>query len=131
MTKLSARRQRTKDLTDAVKRYCWAHGGYCFRTSNMPRIINGAPVYVDKMSIGMPDLISVMPNGVTLFIEVKVSPDEMRESQLAFQQEMLKRGHAYIIVHDTIDSLVEAIEILEQYTAPTGMLGDAQGRATR
>lgn len=80
----------------------------------MPRIIKGSPVYVDQMSIGSPDLICAMPNGVTLFIEIKVSPDKMRESQLAFQQEMCKRGHFYIVVWDTMDALIDCIEMLEK-----------------
>lgn len=111
------RKTRTKDLTAAVKQFCWAHGGYCWRNNNQPRIIKGAPVFVDHMSIGSPDLICAMPNGVTLWVEIKVSPDKMRESQLAFQQEMANRGHFYIVVYDTMDSLIDVVEGLEKGAA--------------
>lgn len=126
----SDRRQRTADLNKAVKTFILAHRGKPIRINNQPRTDRKTnKVYFPADTpIGCSDWIALMPGGVTLFIEVKVDSDKQRDTQAKFQREVHDLGFVYIIVHDTIDSLVEAIEILEQHTAPTEMLGDAQGR---
>lgn len=129
----SDRRKRTAELNKAVKTFALAHRGKPIRVNNQPRIDKktGKVYFPPDTPIGCSDWIVFMPGGITIFVEVKVDDDKLRDTQLAFQREVLDMGFVYVVVHDTMDSLIEAIAILEQHTAPTGMLGDAQGRATR
>lgn len=103
---MTDRKKRTSDLAKAVKELVALYGGFAYRNSNQPRINpKGQPYYPDKSAIGSPDIIAVMPKGVTLWLELKVSPDTLRETQIAFKAELEKRGHIYIVVTDTIDEL--------------------------
>jgi hypothetical protein len=102
---ISDRKARTSQLTKAVIDLCFAYGGYAWRNNNQPRIAkNGVAFFPDKKACGSPDVIGAMPHGVTLWIEVKVSPDKMRDTQRAFQSEIEKRSHHYVVVKDTIDA---------------------------
>lgn len=109
------RPKRTKELTNAVRDLIHLYGGYCWRNNNQPRIIKGKAVYPDKAAIGTPDLIAMMPNGVTLWIEIKISPDGLRESQHRFMVEAKKRGHPYLVVKDTTDGLVDYIRTQKRF----------------
>lgn len=106
----------TSELTAAVKALLRAHGGYCWRNNNQPRRLGGKSVFVDKASIGTPDLIAAMPGGVTLWVEVKITPDKLRESQKVFRQAMIDRDHIYVVVVDTLDALREVLEQLQTLT---------------
>ena len=100
------RPKRTRELTNAVRDLIHLYGGYCWRNNNQPRIIKGKAVYPDKAAIGTPDLIAMMPNGVTLWIEIKISPDKLRPSQVGFEFEATNRSHKYLVVRDSTEELV-------------------------
>lgn len=111
---VSDRRKRTSDLTKAVIDLCIAYGGYAFRNSNQPRINpKGQPYYPDKSAVGSPDVVAVMPKGVTLWVELKISPDTLRPTQIAFKAELAKRGHNYIVVQDSVDNLAAILALQE------------------
>lgn len=105
----SERKKRTSELTKAVIDLCTAYGGYAWRNANQPRIDpkTRKAFFPDKRSIGSPDVIAAMPGGVTLWIEIKVTPDKLRESQGKFAIEMRMRGHLYAVVKDNTDNLVK------------------------
>jgi Holliday junction resolvase len=111
MTKRSGRKERTSALTKAVIDLCFAYGGYAWRNNNQPRIAaNGKAFFPDKKACGSPDVIAAMPHGVTLWIEVKVSPDKMHESQYAFEIQLTQRGHLYMLVKDDVSILQTWLE---------------------
>jgi hypothetical protein len=106
------RKARTSALTKAVKQLIALHGGFAFRNNIQPRIDpkTHRAYYPDKSAVGSPDLIAIMPRGLTLWIEIKISPDKVRPSQQAFAAELDKRGHCYVVVHDTIEYLENLLQ---------------------
>ena len=116
---MTDRKKRTSLLTAAVKELIALHGGFAFRNSIQPRIDpkTHRAYYPDKSAVGSPDLIAIMPRGLTIWIEVKVSPDKIRPSQQAFAAELDKRGHCYFVVTDTIDELADLLAAYEKKVA--------------
>ena len=119
MTKQLDRKKRTSELAKAVKLLIAAHGGFAFRNSIQPRISTktNRAFYPDKSAVGSPDLIAIMPRGLTLWIETKISPDKLRPTQQAFAAELDKRGHCYFVVTDTIDELADLLAAYEKKVA--------------
>lgn len=108
----SDRKKRTSELTAACKELTELYGGKWLRINNQPRINDkGVPYYPDKSVKGCTDGIAILSHGTTFWIEVKVSPDKLRDSQIAFKGELEKRGHNYIVVLDNTDALQSAIEV--------------------
>ena len=104
---MTDRSKRTAALDKAIETMIQLYGGLPLRINNQPRIDkHGRRFFPRCAPIGCSDWIAIMPHGVTLWIEGKVSPDKMRETQLQFRDKLWKRGHKYILVQDTTDILV-------------------------
>ena len=66
---------------------------------------------------GVADLVLLVKNGVTIFIELKVEKGRLSDSQKEFQRDVTQLGfNFYVIKADSIQSGVEQLgQILEMY----------------
>lgn len=55
---------------------------------------------------GVSDIIAILHNGVTLWIEVKTATGRQTANQKEFQLKLESRGHTYIIVR-SVDDLID------------------------
>lgn len=77
------------------------------------RIGGLAPKWTSPGNNGVPDRIVILPNGVTLYVELKAPGKPLRSLQRKWAKELRKRGHAFY----KIDS-VEAVDCFIQEVMP-------------
>ena len=85
-----------------------AYGMFAWRQNNLR--VPGRKFIGKK---GVPDVIAVQKNGPSWWIEAKGSQTRQSAEQKAFQEEIEKRGHVYVLMKD-ISDLEKALYGLNQ-----------------
>ncbi len=104
-------------ITEARLQYeivLWAQeqSYYCFHCPNGEKRdkITASKLMAMGVRAGVPDLIFVLPNGKTLWLELKLSGGKLSPVQEKFRSRLQSLSHHYLLVQ--ADSLEEAVNYL-------------------
>ena len=67
--------------------------------------VKGKKGFIKFGTKGMADIMGLLPNGRTLFLEVKTATGVQSEDQIAFQERMKELGHEYAVVRSVDEAL--------------------------
>ena len=81
-------------LTQFVCNYLMWLNGFGNRINVTGRQINGKWIR-SATAVGTADITAILPNGKTIFVEIKVGKDKARPEQLAMQQKLRSIGSVY------------------------------------
>ncbi len=105
-------------ITEARLQYeivMWAQekGYYCFHCPNGEKRDGRTASKLMAMGVkaGVTDLIFILPEGKTLWLELKLRNGKLSKSQEKFKTVLIHRGHNYLEIR--ADSLEEAVCYLE------------------
>lgn len=87
---------------------------FCFHVPNGEKRDKKTASKLTSMGVkaGIPDLIFVLPNGKTLWVELKIKSGTMSKPQKRIKEKLLHLEHQYLLVQ--VDSLDEALPLLKQ-----------------
>ena len=67
--------------------------------------VTGAMLKAEGVTEGVSDLIILLPNGKTVFVEVKTKKGKQSESQIEFQKRVEKLGFEYFVWRSVEDAV--------------------------
>lgn len=104
-------------ITEARLQYeivLWAQeqGYYCIHAPNGEKrdIITAGKLMAMGVKAGVPDLIFILPRGITVWVELKLAKGKLSKPQEKFRDRLQSLSHHYLLVQ--ADSLEEALNYL-------------------
>lgn len=100
-----ARQQEHNLQVNIIALLRW-NGIFCFAVPNGGRrdAITGARLKAEGVLAGVADIIVLLPNGETVFIELKTKTGTQQSSQKAFEEKVKSLGFTYLIWRDLEDA---------------------------
>ena len=92
-------------LTQFVCNYLMWVNGFGNRINVTGRQINGKWIK-SATAVGTADITAILPNGKTIFVEIKVGKDKARPEQLAMQQKLRSIGSVYEFIKTPDDFFI-------------------------
>ena len=92
-------------LTQFVCNYLMWVNGFGNRINVTGRQINGKWIK-SATAVGTADITAILPNGKTIFVEIKVGKDKARPEQLAMQKRIRDIGGCYEFIRDPIEFFI-------------------------
>lgn len=92
-------------FTQFVCNYLMWVNGFGNRINVTGRQINGKWIK-SATAVGTADITAILPNGKTIFVEIKVGKDKARPEQLAMQQKLRSIGSVYEFIKTPEDFFI-------------------------
>ena len=93
--------EKANELRRKVIKYINVHRGIAW--SNQVGHFKVGGRYIRQGIAGLPDVIALLPNGETIYIEIKIGKDKLSNSQEHFKKYCDSIGAKYYIVKTTED----------------------------
>lgn len=100
-------------LVNAVMRWMWLNGCYCWRQNTGAYKPEGSSRYIQYGTPGCADIIGVTSSGVFIAVECKSAKGKLTDHQLKFRDYILEKNGIYICAKSLDDLENRKSEIVQ------------------